>query len=61
MVPATPLIPQQNPSSWCKTEFPSGTGCSAWRTRPGPRRCRDPAISIRSVTSARTVRTLRSA
>jgi hypothetical protein len=32
MVPATPLIPQQNPSSRYETEFPSGTRYARART-----------------------------
>jgi hypothetical protein len=36
MVPATPLIPQQNPSSQYETEFPSGTGSTS-SPRPAAR------------------------
>jgi hypothetical protein len=34
IVPATPLTPQQNPSSRHETEFPGGTGCSGAGVKP---------------------------
>jgi hypothetical protein len=41
--------------------YAGDAGCNGRHIHPGPRRCRRPAISIRSVTSARAVRTQRSA